>query len=613
VTLLSGWALGGLVLLAPLVIVHLRREQRPVHDVPSLLLWEALEEQASPQPWRPRLRRLPLLLVLQALALVVLVVALARPAVSGTARAAAHIYVLDDSLWMGAPGRLEAAEARTERLAGALPRRAPVLVVLADGAPHVIYRGAAAGVSAALRRIAPGAAPSSLTQAMSLAAGLLGSARDRVVLLRAPEDAFPPVRAAPAGLRTMVVGAPVADQGILSPQARCGVAVAGGCEVLAVVANSAAASVVDRYTVYADGAAAGSGLVRVGARSSADVVLPAYPGERMRVRLDVRDVLTIDDQAWILVPGPTGAPPSTTVTLVGAPNDALAVARAFAAVPGVTLRLRTGASYRPADARAAELTVLDRWLPPGDLPPSPAVVLIDPPRLPGGRVGGQLGDSTPSGEDAASGLVSGVDLTSLAIDTGAARRLSLPRYLMPAVWSPDGALLAAGDDGSRRLAVLSFDPAQSDLPQLESFPILASNLVRWGAGWAPSSAWAGEPLSVDASPGARVVTLTLDGTMVARQRLRGTIVELPVGRPGLYAVTETGPGVTRRATVAVSVAAQPAAHAAAPVDLTVARAPSAAGHGPLRAPWLLAAAMVLVVLEWTCWRSRPAQPQAAAG
>ena len=149
-------------------------------------------------------------------------------------------------------------------------------------------------------------------------------------------------------------------------------------------------------------------------------------------------------------------------------------------MPGVSLRLSTPADYDAAEARTSDLTVLDGSLPRNRLPASPAVLLIDPPSLPGGRVEGRLADSTPSGSDPSNPLLTGVDLTSLDIDAGSARTLVLPDYMTPVAWSPGGPLLAAGDDGSQRVAVLSFDPSESDLPQLASFPVLAANLVQMG-------------------------------------------------------------------------------------------------------------------------------------
>ena len=64
----AGWALAGLVLLVPLVILHLRPRTRTPRELPSLLLWRGLESDATTVSRRPRLPPLPLLLVLQALA-----------------------------------------------------------------------------------------------------------------------------------------------------------------------------------------------------------------------------------------------------------------------------------------------------------------------------------------------------------------------------------------------------------------------------------------------------------------------------------------------------------------------------------------------------------------
>jgi hypothetical protein len=339
----------------------------------------------------------------------------------------------------------------------------------------------------------------------------------------------------------------------------------------------------------------------VAPHSSTDVVLSARPSEQVSLRLDSGDALPYAREAWVTVPSAADGPATSTVTVVGVPADATAVARAFAAVPGVTLRLSTPATYDAAGARGSALTILDAWLPRSGLPPSPSVLLIDPPQIAGGHVEGRLADSTVSGTDSSSGLLAGVDLTSLEINQGVARRFEIPSYMTPVAWSPDGPLLAAGDDGSRRVAVLSLDPSQSDLPQLASFPVLAADLVRWGAGWAPASAPAGEPLPINATPGGHRLALVLAGHAVASARLHGPVA-LPVARAGLYSVRETGSGVDRDAAVAVS-AATPYATAglSEPTATSVGVRPR---NRPTRAPWFLAVGLAALVLEWAYWRSR---------
>jgi len=598
----SAWALAGLVLLAPLIALHLRNRGRPVREVPSLVLWQELELTPVPGERGLRLPPLPLLLLLQAAAIVLIVLALAQPRGAAKTPAPAQVVVLDDSLWMSAPGRLARAERAIERIAASAPSGEAVRIVVSDGAPRVLYRGSAAGVAAALANVRSSAAPADLGDALTIAAGLLGGFQDRITLIRAAEDPVPTHTAAGGELRAVTIGSAIAEQGIYDANARCGVGATNVCEVYATVANSGARPVDVAYSAQASGHAALALHVRVKAGATAPIVLAATPGEEVALRLKTTDALAGDDAAWVTVPGEDDLPSSATVTLVGTPTDATELARALASVPGVSLHLVTPASYRPSDARESELVVLDDWVPKGALPPAPAVLLVDPPHVAGGRVGGPLSDVALSGTDAGSALLEGVDLASLEIDPGAARQIRLPRWIAPVAWSPAGPLLAAGDNGHQRVGVVSFAPEQSDLSQLASFPVLAANFVRWAADWTPGSASAGVPIALDATPGARVASLSGSAGTIERVRLSGEPVALVAPNPGLYTISETGPRLIRRATVAVAAAA--ASSSSTPVDLRSARISSGAAPRSSIAAWFLAAALAVLVLEWLYWSSR---------
>jgi hypothetical protein len=602
VTFRNPWALAGLVLLVPLVILHLRDRGRRMRDVPSLLLWQELASDSSVDERRFRLPVLPLLLLLQAIALVVLVFALADPVGATTSRHE-EVVVLDDSFWMQAPGRMRSAKNDIAQVVRAAPRGDQVQIVMAGPAPAVFYRGGASGVNAALRHVRPSSTPANLSTALAVAAGLLTTPRDHVVLIHAPEDSVPAVIASQGELGTFVAGAPISDQGIFDPSARCGIGAAGLCAVTASVRNTSAHAVVDHYIAAAAGRTPLSLSTHIGANSTASITLVAQPGEQVSLRLAGSDALPADDEAWVTVPYDADIPGSSVVTIVGEPSRALAVARAFAAVPGVLLRLRTPASYARRDAQASDLVVLDGWVPPGRLPPSPAVLLVDPPRLPGGHVGGPQSDSTVSGTDAGSALLQGVDLSSVSIDPGSAHRVTLPEWLSPIVWSPSGPLLAAGYDGHQRLAVASFDPAQSNLPQLASLPVLAANLVRWSLGWTPRSAAAGAPFLVDSLPGARKATLVHDGVVVDRAALEGRAVPLSASEPGVYVLNETGPHVTRQATIAVNLSPA-AASSSGPIDIRAPHLATGSTSTPSLTPWFIAAALIAILLEWMYWTSR---------
>lgn len=585
------------------MVLHLRSDRRPVHEVPSLMLWRQLEATLAPPPRRLALPRLPLLLLLQVLALVLLVLALTHPAGVAVAPAPGRVVVVDDSAQMSVGGRLAAARARVAQLARPLPSSMPVSIIVSGGQPSVWFRGTAATVPGALRRLRATSAPDRLGLAVALAAGLLKGPQDRVIVLRAPEDALPPLRGARATVTTIVVGRRIVGQGFAGASARCGLGAGGLCAVVAWVRSTAPVARTDPYTAYVGGRRVLQGRVSVPAGSRAAIVLTALPGEQVRLRLGVSDPLPDAAQAFVTVPGLDGAPSPTVVTLVGTPGDALPVARALAAVPGVVLRLRTPRSYRPADARGSDLLVLDGWLPPGRLPPAPSLLLIDPPRLPGGRVGRVLSLPVVSGSDQSSSLLDGVDLTGWAIATGAAHQLRLPLAEESVVWSPQGPLLAAGDNGRQRVAVMAFDPSQSELPQLNAFPILLANVVRWAWGWAPAAVVSGTAITVDATPGARSLRLQLGARLLERLRLRGAPATLTLPRPGLYTVIESGPGVLRPRSIAANLA--PPVVPSTPVDLALTGRSVAAAPGPSLVPPVLAAALLMLLLELLVWtRSR---------
>jgi hypothetical protein len=188
-------------------------------------------------------------------------------------------------------------------------------------------------------------------------------------------------------------------------------------------------------------------------------------------------------------------------------------------------------------------------------------------------------------------------------------------------------LLAAGDSGRQRVAALSFEPGQSDLPQLSALPILAANLVRWASRWAPATASAGVLFAVDATSGIRSLALVRDGAVLEHVRVGQAPVALDVRTPGLYTIRESGPRVTRDALVAVNTAdtadasdtanaADPAAVAGTataveatpsgvqPVDLEASRTVPVRQAPLNRAFWLLAAALAVLAIEWAYWISR---------
>jgi uncharacterized membrane protein len=179
----------------------------------------------------------------------------------------------------------------------------------------------------------------------------------------------------------------------------------------------------------------------------------------------------------------------------------------------------------------------------------------------------------------------------------------LPDSLSAAAWSSEGPLIAAGTESGSRVAILSFEPSESNLPQLAGFPALIYNVVAWSQRLAPQSAAAGVPFALAEPPGTTRATLTAAGGSGAEdlQVAPGGEVPVSVRRPGNYAIELTGPWGTRRLALAVNPGAAPAATAA--VDLG-APAPTADAGRTDWWMWFLVAALVVLIVEalYAWWR-----------
>jgi Ca-activated chloride channel homolog len=596
VSFAAPWAFAGLLLTIPLVLLHLRRRRPRVREVPSLLAWRR-----SPATVGASTRRLgnpahPWLLALQLLALILFVLALAKPHTGASAPGSTRAFVVDDSIWMGASEggatRLEAAQSTlTEELEG-LPGGERVALVAAGPEPKLLYEGDASGAADAVAKLRPTYGPADLGAALRLVAGLPRGG-GAVELLRAPESPAPQTVGDEGDFSERVVGKQIADQGLTEASARC-LGSSGRCRILARVDNRASAPREDTVEVLAGGKPISTQKVRVPAAGAAPVAFNAPVGAHLELALAAGDPLPADDRAFVEVPA---AAEPFRITLVGEQADAEPLARALFAVPGAKVTLRTPADFRPADARGAGLLVVDGKAPKRAIPAGvPAILRVDPPRLPGGKVDGPLARSRLSGTDEGAGVLDGVDLGSLTIGAKGAQRLTLPPWLRAVVWAPGGPLLALGTHQGQSEAVLAFDPSASNLPQLASFPRLVENVVAWSREWAPSAVTAGESFLAQRPAGADA-TLIADAAGATE---RSTRTALKLDRPGFYALRQKGPwGVRSRAIVAntepgSATASEP--RTAEAVDLTP-PAESKASDGTDLAPYFLIAALAVLLVE----------------
>jgi hypothetical protein len=117
-------------------------------------------------------------------------------------------------------------------------------------------------------------------------------------------------------------------------------------------------------------------------------------------------------------------------------------------------------------------------------------------------------------------------------------------WLRPVVSAGNAAMILAGEDRSRRVAMIGFDLAQSDLPLKVEFPILLANATAWLAGRdAPASERAvrtGQPVVIRTTEPQAAINLPSGDTETVTAR-DGTVAFADTLRAGLYQVKEAPP------------------------------------------------------------------------
>ena len=246
----------------------------------------------------------------------------------------------------------------------------------------------------------------------------------------------------------------------------------------------------------------------------ADLVWTVPAGtRRFTVSLDGRDALAADDRAILFLPDSR----ARTVPIQAAQPDLYT--RVLASIPGLVPITGT-----VTNTLGTAFSLIAGQLP--DPLPTGNLLLVNPSGA-GFSSRGPATDVRPIPPGTASPLLAGLDLGALLVRQG--QQITPPTWLDPVVDSTAGPLLLAGERPTGRVAVLTFDPNESNLPKLAAFPLLMANLVEWLDPLAGTATLApGAPLHLP--PGA---TVTLpDGA------------PRPVGPDGIFAGTDA-PGLYR--------------------------------------------------------------------
>jgi Ca-activated chloride channel family protein len=607
-SLLTPAALALLALAVPILILWMLRLRRRSVTVSSTMLWTRLvRDREANAPWQ-RLRR-NLLLFLQLAVLLALVLALARPFVPVPAVAGGVVVLLlDASASMNAtdvpPSRFAVAQRAAEEMVEGLGGDGIMTVIAVGGQPHIL--AAATGDKTVLREAIAAAqveqAPADWTPAFALAAGATSGAGESTIVIISDGNLPPDLPPLPGDVRYVPVGREEGAQNlaITALAARDG---AVGTELFVNIANTgtpaSGGGITDSLlSIYLDGTLYDSRRVEVAAGENRPLTLTGLPEEAalIEARLLVEDALALDNTAWA-AKRPAG---ERRALLVSAGN--LFLERAIAGLPEVNA-FRSGPEA-PLPAEPYDLVVLDGAM-PAEPPEGPLLVINPPVGNPLLTVTGTFSDTQLS-RVADSPLLAYVDFGQVQILE--ARKVDPPAWANVLVAARGGPLLLVGEPAGRRVAVLTFDLHQSDLPLQIAFPVLVANLVSWLTPGLPFDAGDGlrPGVVVTLFPGGadEVLVRRPDGstwTPPAEMTFgEAPLVFAETEQLGLYQVEMDG---TSAGHFPVNLFNPAESALARRESITVGRAEIAPAGGEELGqrelwPWLAAAALVVLLVEW---------------
>lgn len=469
--LLNSSAAWWLLLVPVLILLYMLRPHSRRLPVPSLRLWRALPQVERPTP---RIRRPPLswLLLLQALLLGMGAFALMQPAFQSHG-ARRMLVMLDTSGSMqmldGSSNRFEAARSEALKLASGL--RDNDRATLLNVGPNVTTACQAclrADYERAVRSLQLGAGRADWPSAVALAQGIAGQTGEGAVSTYAISDgAFGTVASeeAPADTRFIQVGKPAGNLAVTVLSARKPPNGTSGYSAYARVENASASPASLTVAAYADTVPLPERALQIPAGGRADVTWQVPDGTvKLTVAIDAQDALPADNQAVLFLPAN-----GQNRVLVRSDHAGLYM-RALSGYQGlqpVTDTVKGGADMA--------FTIWEGDL-PAALPPG-GLLLVNP--------SGSLLPSSGDIENVAAPdvqqshpLMADLDLRALLVQK--ARKISVPGWLEPIAQGADGGpLVLAGERDGRRIAVLTFDPMDSNLPKLAAFPLLMANLADW--------------------------------------------------------------------------------------------------------------------------------------
>lgn len=542
-----------LLLGAIIVFFYLLKLKRTRTVVPSVLLWKrALEEVEANAPFK-KLRR-SLLLLLQLLALAALVFTLARPLVVTRALASGStVIVVDSTASMrardeDAGSRLDRAKQLAREMIDGLGGSDRAAII--ESSSWVTVRSPLtsdhAALASAINDIQETDSPGVLADAVRLAEQISRNERDAsVVIISDGGSAVSPeiqqpleasrrsvVASREASIRFVRVGRRSENAGIIALNSRR-LSEGARREMFASIVNFGDHNRIFAAELRIDGKLVDARTIELGANERRGLVFDSLPGEGglAELKLDVDDDLASDNVAYAFLPG-------ARRVRVGIAGENPFLMEALAANPDIDARkIGTIAnSFSPEfDCYVIEGA--------GAIEGNRPMIIINPSNAAGlWRVTGQRERPEITSVDRSHPVNSFISYSDLHLESISRREVAA--WLKPIVSAGNDPIIWAGDDGHKRVVLIGFDLAQSDLPLKVEFPILLANSLSWLAGLdatlAERAVRAGQTATLQTVASSAIITTPAgdsrevparDGTVIFADTLRAGRYEVNGGAP----------------------------------------------------------------------------------
>jgi len=594
----------------PIILLYMLKLRRKQTQVSSTMLWEKLlrEKQAN-APWQKLKRNL--LLFLQLLILAALVAALARPALeTKVVTSGSVIVMLDASASMNAtdvkPSRFEEARKSVLTLINGLTSDSAMTLILAAQTPQTLIASETdkSLLKAALSKAQVSQGGADWSAAFALAAGATrNDAKSTVVIVSdggLPENGLPSL---PGEVRYIPIGQADDNLAISALALR---ASNGIPQLFAEVTNYSDVNRKVLLSLYLGNDLFNARQLDVPANSQESISLDNLPVATAIYKAHISDPeqvnkpldsLALDDTAFAVYQSSA----ARRALLVS--NGNLFLEQLLASLPGIQ-------PFRATPAADGTLQIsnepFDLYIFDGILPkelPKANLLLINPPANPFFTVGETVKEIKNIQVNDHS-LTRYVDWKTVHVLQ--AKKTTMPNWMNILIESDSTPLVAAGETNGQRIAALTFDLRESDLPLQVAYPILFSNLINY---LAPPSAFdssqslsAGETLTLVPPTDAEQIVIASPSnktyTLAAGQTLFSETNEL-----GYYAVNFVSKDTTKVEYFAVNLF-DPAESNISPREKlqigSTSVAPAASQQIGLQElwKWMASFALVILMIEW---------------